>query len=286
MKTLFISLFSVFIITSCNSILGDDDLKIVYYPDSEVIKQSVEFKDGKKDGLFQTFYRNGSRQAIQHYRRDTITDTSFFFHENGKLSAYQIFDKGKMSGCWKKFNKEGKEYWNACFQDGKLHGPAEEYSYKTLKLLCKKNYNHGREEGKQEFFYPNGKLQSVVYFSKGYTTLGTEEWTNKGEKIDNDFKISITEKNEVLLNNMLSFYITLENPQSTDEVYQVAAEETGNGLVTLMHLIPSGNQYNMQFEIPKGGFIMKEIHLAVYRKTAMGNTYIKKTKFIASANNF
>lgn len=271
---------------SCKDLLDDKDKKIIYFPESEVIKQSVEFKDGKKHGDFREFYRNGNPKAIQHYRNDTLTDTSFFFHESGILASYQIMENNIKTGCWKKFNKAGKEYWNACFKNGLLDGKAEEYSYKSIKLLMRKTYKAGREEGKQEYYYPNGKPKCMVYFEGGFAIPGTQEWKDSGREVNNDFKINVTEKNAVLLENKLFFYVTLENPQPDDIVYEISAHDTENKISTIRRLPNNGNTHLLEYYVGKGGFVMEEVHLAAYRKTSQGNTFIKKTKFMASANNF
>jgi|GEM_PF-1669022 len=284
-KLVGIILLNLFI-SSCEQFSGDENLKIIYYPDSEVIKQSVEYKNKKKNGLFRAYYRNGNPKAVQHYKNDTLTDTSCFYHENGKLASYQIFDRGIKTGRWRKFNKDGREYWNAGFKHGSLDGLAEEYSYKSIKLMCRKNYENGRESGKQEYFHTDGKPKSVVYFIDGYAAMGTREWTPSGNEINNDFKITVAEKNEVLLQGKLFFYISLQGLQAGDEVYEISPRDTGNKISTLRHLIKEGGHYVIEYYIPKGGFIMEEVHLAAYRKTGYGNIFIKKTKFMASANNF
>jgi hypothetical protein len=88
------------------------------------------------------------------------------------------------------------------------------------------------------------------------------------------------------MKDRLTFYIRLENPQSGDQVYEVLPDESAKKITTISHLTKEGDYYLMNFYVPKGAFVMREIHLAAFRKTGMGNTFIKRTKFMASANHF
>jgi antitoxin component YwqK of YwqJK toxin-antitoxin module len=290
LKILNLSKYIVILFTLAGFSCSDDGLtdgvKLVHFPNSEIVKQYVEMKNGKKNGVLKEYYRNGHLKALQHYYNDTLTDTSFFYHENGNIGSYQILKKNRRVGCWKKFNKEGRRYWEACFKDDLLDGPAYEYSYRNLRIIKIMNFKKNRKDGKQEFFYPNGKPQSVSYYKDGSACPGTEEWNDKGKRIDHNFKINIFEKNEVLLKNTLSYIITLENPQKDDEVYIVSESNSGTNLIPERKLIKTGNAFVMEINLPKGSFVMKEIHLAAYRKTSMGNTVIKRTVVRASANSF
>ncbi|PBQ31120.1 hypothetical protein CNR22_04860 [Sphingobacteriaceae bacterium] len=284
-RLLIVFLFS-FICFSCETLFEDEDLKIIYFPNSDLIKQSIEYKDGKKSGAFKEFYRNGNPKTIQHYRNDTLTDTSFFFFENGVLGSLQIFKNGGKTGCWKKFNKQGREYWNVTFKNGLLDGKAEEYSYRTIRLLTRNNYFQGKKQGRQESYYPNGKPKSITYFEDGLESENAQEWDEKGKEIHNDFSIHVTEKNLVLLENKLTYYITLDNPQPDDCVYEIQSPQISKKIVTIRRLEKNGNSHITDYYISKGGFVMEEVHIAVFRKTALGNQIVKRSKFMASANNF
>ena len=47
-----------------------------------------------------------------------------------------------------------------------------------------------------------------------------------------------------------------------------------------------GNDFVLQFSVYQGGFVMEKVKLAAYRKTRLGNTFIKTISFNASANHF
>ncbi len=271
--------------TNCDN-LSSDGLKTVYFPNSEQIKQTVEYKNGKKNGSLKEYYRNGNLKAVQRYVNDTLNDTSFFYHENGSRSSIQIYRMEKKINRWQKYNKQGKLYWEAGFKNNVFDGSWLRYSYRSIKLLEHFNYVEGDKDGKQETYYDSGKLKSTVYYEKGRPLPGAEEWLENGKKINNDFKISISEQNDVLMKGKLSFIIRLEHPRSDDALFEVLSYDSDKKSTFLVPVKKEGDHFIMEFSVPKGGFVMKEVKLSAERKTALGNTVCKTTSFMASANNF
>lgn len=275
-----------FILLSCDSITENKELKTVYFPNSEIVKQTVEFKEGKKNGALKEYFRNGKLKALQRYVNDTLNDTSFFYHENGKLASIQLYKNRQRFGCWQKYNKEGKLFWEACFKNNEFHGTNRQYSYRSLKLIEVQNYQDGQKHGKQETFYNNGKPRSVSFFDKGEALPGTVEWQDNGKKIVNDFQIHVVEVNDILMKNQLSFFIHLDKPRNDDRLYQeliFMGEKETKAYSPIEH---EDGHFVIRYTIPKGDFIMKEVKLLAKRKTSMGNTIIKTKSFVASANNY
>ena len=97
----------------------------------------------------------------------------------------QILKDFKREGTWKKFNEKGKAYEEINFKDNELHGPTIEYTYRTGRVLKRLNYKNGKQDEKQEYFYSNGKPKATTFYYDGSQSVGTEEWTDDGEKINN-----------------------------------------------------------------------------------------------------
>lgn len=271
---------------SCDDGKISDGTKIVHFKNSDKVKQEIEYKNGKKNGSFKEYTIKGQLKAIQHYRNDTLCDTSKFYHENGKLSEIQIFDtRGLYQACWKKYNKAGQVFWETCFKDNLLDSSATEYTYKTGKLLKRLNYSTGLKHGKQEEFYANGNKKYISFYIDGKPQPGTEEWYEKGEKVNNDFKVKIIEENKVAISSQLIFYIEPENFQSSDEAYLILDGRV-NEMAAYSELEKLNGRFKLIYDIPSGGYVMEKVHYAVFRKTRMGNTFIKKGSFVVSENNF
>ncbi len=277
----------LFVLTSCTGKSEKDDgLHTSHFEGTEIVKQTIEYKNGKKNGFMKEYFKNGILKAKQFYRNDTLTDTSFFYYENGRLANYYIIKNNKSNGCWRKYNKSGMLYSEICFNNGLLQGRSTEYTYRSGRVLNRFNYEDGRKHGKQESFYSNGKPKSVTYFHYDAPCIGTEEWIDSGRKIENDFKISINESNQVLLKNTLTFIVKLQNPQPDDIVYETTLKDTGRVVNYIHRLTKVNDHFELEFNLPNGSFIMEKIKIAAYRKTGMGNTVIKTAFFNASANHF
>lgn len=271
----------------CNSRTGESDgVKTIYFEGTQKIRQTITYKDGLRNGEMKEFFPNGNLKAKQFYRNDTVIDTLFFYHSNGQLAEYQIVKDRKKFGCWRKYNKSGRMYSEINFKDGVFDGTSSVYSYNNGKLLERYNFEKGSKHGKQETFYNNGRQKYVAYFYHDQACLGTEEWSERGEKINNDFKISVTEQNQLLMSNTLRYLVKLENPRADDDVYEASLSDTGRVVNTTYHLEKEKDHFKREYTIYKGGFMMQKIKFAAYRKTPMGNTIVKTVVVTASANNF
>lgn len=110
------------------------------------------------------------------------------------------------------------------FKQGLVDSVALTYTYKTLHLIERFNFKSGSKQGKQETFYNSGKPKSVEYYNDNRLCLGTKEWLETGELIDNDFSIKYTEQNKVNIENTLYYIVSLENPSPDDEVFRVSRQ--------------------------------------------------------------
>lgn len=287
MKFKFLTVSIVSFLFSCSdSFDGKNGIKTVKFPGTDKICQTIEYKDGKKHGALKEYYENGNLRTVQHYKEGKNVDSALYYHLNGKLAAIQIHDRGDKVGCWKKYNEEGKLYSDMCFENDLLNGQVLTYTYKTLHLIERYNFKNGSKHGKQETFYNSGAPKSVMYYNNDRLCLGTSEWFENGDIINNDFSINYTERNKVNLENKLYYFVSLENPDPDDEVFRVSDKDTGNVVSQMQRLEKRGNDFVLEFSVYKRGFIMEKVKLAAYRKTRLGNVFIKTICFNASANNF
>lgn len=274
------------LLVSCKS-EPKSNIKVVYYSGTEKIHQTITYLYTLKDGEAKEFYPNGILKSRRFYVKDTLSDTTFIYHENGKLRSLQMYKNKKAHGTWKDFNKEGRLYKEINFKNGLFDSTSSVYTYRTGKLQERINFRNGIKDGLEEFYYPNGKPKSKVLYNSGDPCKNIEEWFENGDKINNSFKISIQEYNDVLLKNTLTYIIKLENPKPGDKVYREigeAKDECDFGQLFLLK--EEDGIFKLQFEIPKGGFIMQTIKIVAFRKTILGNTCSQTKTFNAASNNF
>jgi antitoxin component YwqK of YwqJK toxin-antitoxin module len=277
----------IFVFTSCsNSFDGKNGIKTVMFPGKDQVCQTIEYRDGKKNGALKEYYENGNLKTVQFFKNDKNVDSALYYHSNGKLAAIQVHNNGEKVGCWKKFNDAGKLYSQICFENDRLNGTSLTYSYKSLNLIECYNFKDGYKNGKQETFYNSGKPKSVEIYINDRLCIGTKEWLENGELVNNDFAIKYVEQNKVNLENKLYYFISLQNLNIDDEVFRISEKDTGNIVTQIQRLERRGNNFVLEFSIYPGGFIMEKVKLAAYRKTKLGNTLIKTISFNASANHF
>lgn len=281
----FIAIFLILFFSCKNE--PKSNIKTVYYPGTEKIHQLITYQDTVKDGEAKEFFPNGKLKSRRFYVRDVLDDTTFIYHDNGQLRSLQMYKNKKADGVWKEFNKEGKLYSEICFKDGLFEGTSTVYTYRTGKVQERITFNRGIKNGLEEFYYPNGNPKSKILYNSGEPCRNIEEWYDGGEKVKNDFKISITESNDVLMKNTLTYSIRLDNPKPDDKVYREIGPAPNECEFGQLFLLKEDNGIHiLQFEIPKGGFIMQEVKIVAFRKTAFGNTCSKTKIFNAASNNF
>lgn len=277
----------IYLATSCQqSDQVTEGLKIVHFPNSEKVMQSIEYKNGMKNGYMKEFYRDGSLKANIFFENDTLNDTTLMYHPNGKLMKLHVYKDKLKHGCWKEFNKEGLLYSELFFKNGLLDSTASRYTYKTRRLTTRINYKNGLKHGAEEHFYPSGKPKSIAYFKDGRECVGTKEWYENGKEINNDFEIYVVENDKVQIENTLTYYITIQNPKEDDKVFQLLGGGNDKEIGITYPINKVGNHYEFQYTIAKGGFVMDKVTIAVYRTTAFKNTIIKTKTFNVSSNNF
>jgi antitoxin component YwqK of YwqJK toxin-antitoxin module len=278
-------LCSVFLF-SCKDV-PKSNVKIVYYPDTEKIYQQITYLDTLKDGEAKEFFPNGKLKSRRFYVKDLLDDTTFIYHDNGQLRSLQMYKNRKADGIWKEFNPQGKVYSEIHFKDGLFEGTSTTYTYRTGKIQERITFKKGIKDGLEEFYYPNGNPKSKILYNSGEPCRNIEEWYDDGEKVNNDFKISVQEHNDVLMKNTLTYFIKLENPKPDDKVYrEVGPAKNDCEFGQLFRLPEENGAYKLQFEIHKGGFVMQEVKIVAFRKTLFGNTCSEVKTFNAASNNF
>ena len=108
-------------------------------------------KETIKDGLHESFYKNGQLKFRGNYKvgkRDNLWE---WFHENGQPKQRGNYKDGKRDGLWKVFDVTSN---NNPFV---LHGP----------IKYRGNYKVGRRDGLSEWFDENGQLESSICYKEG-----------------------------------------------------------------------------------------------------------------------
>ena len=197
---------------------------IEYYKNGQV-KVQGNHKEGKRDGEFKAFLRNGKSAGSVIYKDGKIIkstlinsmkdNTSFSIltdinsssnsHEvvtdefsNGLLKQYFTFNKkGLLDGESRQYYEEGDIKSISPFKNNVADGVFISY-YQNGNMKEKHAYKNGNEEGEGIFYYENGKLEEKYFMKNGKLDGEAINYFEDG-KIKNKaiFKDGVTLEEEV-----------------------------------------------------------------------------------------
>ena len=93
-----------------------------------------------------------------------FTDTPF----TGEILGIEEgkFRKGKRTGFWGYYYKNGELMKKGNYKDGKDEG-LWEYYYKSGQIKIKENYKDGKQDGRTDFFKEDGSLEKTEIWKDG-----------------------------------------------------------------------------------------------------------------------
>ncbi len=106
-----------------------------------------------------TFYQEATQQKKSGNHASTI-DTIIYISEVG------FFNNGAKDGIWIEFFSDGTKHFIKNFENNKLNGLVEEYSFNG-KLYSRGTFIDGTMEGQTYIFRPDSSIQAITYFKNG-----------------------------------------------------------------------------------------------------------------------
>ena len=117
---------------------------IVDYHDNGELWSSINYKDGKREGLYETYYANGQLQVKETYKNDLQHGEFLLFYENGQVWLKGTFKYGLEQGEFLNFHENGQLSVRDYRKYGKVEGLYEIY-YDNGQLKEKGSYEDGRK---------------------------------------------------------------------------------------------------------------------------------------------
>lgn len=121
--------------------------------------RSIKYLAGKKEGLYQKWFEDGTLSYEAHYRMGKLIGTAKSWWKNGQLRSI------------------------ARYENGVLHGKQEQW-YKSGALFKEMNLVMGKEEGMQKAWRENGKIYNN-YEAKNGRIFGLKR-ANLCYELDNE----------------------------------------------------------------------------------------------------
>lgn len=286
-------LLIVFLTCSCSKEFdGHNGLKKEFYSigNGTALKQTTEYKNGLKDGVFKEFYINSIVKQEAHYKNGYLHGSRKHYFENGKLKAEESFINGKRDSIFKYYYKNGAVEVERMFSNGKLNGIYNKY-YPNGQIEIQHLYANGELDGEIKEFYDNGQVKYIAYFEKGNPGIGLKEFKKDGTPINNHFSIISTEVNKLAFDSDYFYYFNI-SPKNKNNTYEVYEGTLKNNRFfdrnSYYENLPyeAGKGYKRRYVVYSGNYKMEELKLIAKTYTEMGNVMIVTKTIRVSLNNY
>ena len=93
--------------------------------DLSKFKTRTTFKQGRKNGPIEWFYKNGQLGSRGKLKNGVPNGLWEYYYENGKLWMRGNYKNGEKDGPWEGFHDNGQLSWIGNYKNNKLEGPWE-----------------------------------------------------------------------------------------------------------------------------------------------------------------
>ncbi|MDB4519853.1 toxin-antitoxin system YwqK family antitoxin [Akkermansiaceae bacterium] len=133
--------------------------------DSGQVRELVQIKDGKKNGLHAKWSNNGQRVSEEEYKDGKQHGDSTGWHENGQKSFEVEYKDGEIHGENTGWHENGQKSGEVEYKDGEIHGEITAW------------YENGQKSGEGE--YKDGEIHGEItaWYENGQKS-GEGEWKN------------------------------------------------------------------------------------------------------------
>ncbi|MEY8847628.1 hypothetical protein AB9K26_02370 [Psychroserpens sp. XS_ASV72] len=147
-------------------------LKKLYFDKSQQVEIIYNVKDGKFEGDYKGYYKNGNLRIEGVYKNDQKQGLWKEYDENGNIVYVYNINRGELDGESKEYQPDGKIKKTEFFKNNLLHGESIVYFYddetRRLKAKVFSNYIDGKLNGVTKLIYidedNNESVLSKTYY--------------------------------------------------------------------------------------------------------------------------
>lgn len=149
------------------AILNGKHRSTIIRTNGEQLTGEVTYLDGFENGLMTVTDQSNRLRYEIPFEKGAINGLvkGFGTVKGHGLTWETHYLNGEKHGFHRIYYNKGL-YFEASYEDGDPHGPEKEF-YNNGQLYSEVNIVHGRREGYQRYYKPDGSLESEVYFEKG-----------------------------------------------------------------------------------------------------------------------
>jgi len=144
-------------------------------------RKQTTFIDGRKQGVFEAFGRDGQRVALGRFGDNRQTGLWQGWWPNGAKRYRRTYVDGKRHGSAQQWHPGGKLAEDCGWVNGRRDGPGKRWSPEG-KLLLEGQWHAGHRHGEFRAYYPDGSLESVSHWAEDQVTGRQDRyWPGKGQ---------------------------------------------------------------------------------------------------------
>jgi antitoxin component YwqK of YwqJK toxin-antitoxin module len=264
---------------------GKNGLKIIHYKGTGVVKARINYKKGKADGLYQSYYPTGRLQSETFYAKGQRNGKATFYHENGKVKSEDFYKKNQQDSISKVYDKEGNLKVACFYREGRFHNTYTAY-FPNGKVKQEMHYKEGMLDGEQKQFYPSGQLKNVTWYRSGFPGTGTRQFAESGKPLEPGVTFTVEEINQLALKGEYCYRVRLNKPRPDDQVYLGTLLEGRYMHPSMFPLRKKDGYFEHVYNVPRYGSYTEAATLIVKTKTATGEDLVLSRKLNVSLNNF
>jgi len=159
---------------------------LVFY-DNGILRTEGYYKNGKRNGVFKEYDKNGSLKEINKFDEDipdleaqetVILDIRSTYYEDGTINTTGTYKEGKKEGTHRVYDKQGNIIDGFIYKDGKvirkgivdesgLYQKNWEFYFVNGEVKLKGEFVNSKKQGTWMYFYKTGKKKQVGKFKNG-----------------------------------------------------------------------------------------------------------------------
>ena len=149
-----------------------------FYRSPNTVEIEVEMKNGKRNGEFRRYYKNGLLDTYCVYEKDSIEGLEVMYAANGCKSQEFTYVHGKKNGPHKAYHLDGNIKIDGGFKNDLFDGPWTYYDERGV-VVGEGTFQEG--EGEVTFYDPNGHKQRTTHYKNDQKDGAELYFTPAGE---------------------------------------------------------------------------------------------------------
>ena len=203
--------------------------------------------------------------------------------QDGTISSVnQVNELGQVDGTRVTYFPDGKTvYSKLSFRDGIRHGLSVKY-YDNGKVFEMATFENGEKHGPQRKYYKTGELLAVYDYEHGHALPGLKEYTREGTLIDEYPEVRFREIDHLATRSRIDLEISCTWKKGKMKYYILQKEDDKTSRV---YLITENGSTTMQFYLPTGEALNKQVDIIAEIPTDLGNILVLERSYNLSVVN-